>query len=429
MIEYPDIPRRTRTRVERDQFVRDLSDAGEPRIADLGAGVVERVEIEHPLLSDNDLATLRGWWQAHKGEVALLRSASLAPGGFDHLLPIVGEPREIEVNARRTTAQVTLVGTRIPRFAFDARFGLGPYVTFARASAAWYWGPNGTLVEADVNEPRFEYDPATKAFLGLLCEPARTNLILGSDDPDTQDVTTSAANYAVSFFGTGDVVLSGTASATLNGTGANERTSEVVTASAGTLTVTITGDVRYLNVEQGPYPSSPIITAGSPVTRSADTATVSLTAPWYTAQEGTWVWEGVPVIDPDVGGATTDRIRQFPLSAGSSDLYGIDLWSLVGARARNTLDSPTGSLFSASSPVSGRLLRYGYVWSVPEQRFGGAVEGDAVMNSVSVSIPTQGTMRFGRSATTGRDGSSHTRRFYYLPKAFAEAELAKVTEL
>lgn len=39
-----------------------------------------------------------------------------------------------------------------------------------------------TLMQQDANEPRFEYDPFTKESLGLLFEPARTNLCLYSDD-------------------------------------------------------------------------------------------------------------------------------------------------------------------------------------------------------------------------------------------------------
>lgn len=53
---------------------------------------------------------------------------------------------------------------------------------FARASDASYYDAAGVLRTASSNEPRFDYDQATKASLGLLLEGPRTNIVTYSSD-------------------------------------------------------------------------------------------------------------------------------------------------------------------------------------------------------------------------------------------------------
>lgn len=73
--------------------------------------------------------------------------------------------------------------------------------TYARASTATYFGSDGLLKTAAINEPRFEYAPVTRQALGLLIEPARTNLFTYSEQIDnavwTKSFTTVVANAAV----------------------------------------------------------------------------------------------------------------------------------------------------------------------------------------------------------------------------------------
>lgn len=88
----------------------------------------------------------------------------------------------------------------------DLMDGLPAHFTFTRASDATYIDADGNRQTATSNEPRFEYDPDTSKFLGLLREPARTNLYLQSND------ASNAAHYKdnVSISGT-DVVVENTA--------------------------------------------------------------------------------------------------------------------------------------------------------------------------------------------------------------------------
>ena len=112
-------------------------------------------------------------------------------------------------------------------------------------------------IEDDV--PRIDYSSGEGAFL---LEPASTNLYLNSETLSTQDVTTSASTYTISFRGTGSVSLSGSGSGTLVGTGALDLVSLTFTATAGTLTSTVSGSVKYSNLENLGYATSWIPTDG-----------------------------------------------------------------------------------------------------------------------------------------------------------------------
>lgn len=54
---------------------------------------------------------------------------------------------------------------------------LGPNVSLTRASEGSYFASNGQLTVAAANEPRFDYDPKSQAYRGLLVEAAATNQV------------------------------------------------------------------------------------------------------------------------------------------------------------------------------------------------------------------------------------------------------------
>ena len=58
----------------------------------------------------------------------------------------------------------------------------GPTPAFTRSSTATFVGSNGLIQSAAINEPRFDYDPATGASKGLLIEEPRTNYIVQSEN-------------------------------------------------------------------------------------------------------------------------------------------------------------------------------------------------------------------------------------------------------
>lgn len=78
--------------------------------------------------------------------------------------------------------EVAGVGS-VPRdmdFNFTSPLVAAPY--FTRASSATYFGTDGLLKTAAINEPRIDHDPVTREPLGLLIEESRTNLLLWSND-------------------------------------------------------------------------------------------------------------------------------------------------------------------------------------------------------------------------------------------------------
>lgn len=143
--------------------------------------------------------------------------------------------------------------------------------SITRSSIGTYFDSAGVMQTAAINQVRENYDPITKEFLGILIESSATNILLNSSSLSTQSVTTSATEYTLSFYGTGQIVLSGTASATIVGTGAYPvRTKYTFMATAGSLTLTVTGTVQKAQLEVGSKETSWISTNGSTATRAAD---------------------------------------------------------------------------------------------------------------------------------------------------------------
>lgn len=151
--------------------------------------------------------------------------------------------------------------------------------SFSRASAGTYRDSTGAVQTAAIDIPRvnYVYSVTKSAWIldDVLIEPERTNLLLNSETLSTQDVVVAASEYTLSFFGTGSVTLSGAATGVLTGTNANVRSSYTFTPTAGTLTLTVSGDVTNANLELGSFPTSWISTTGTTATRSADVCTGS----------------------------------------------------------------------------------------------------------------------------------------------------------
>jgi hypothetical protein len=113
----------------------------------------------------------------------------------------------------------------------------------------------------------------TGDYRGMMVMPARTNLFVSPGAPVTQDIATTAQQYAVSCIGSGSLTLSGAATGVVT-----EAAPLVVTASAGTLTVTKTGDLTHAQVEAGAFVSTPIgvgSTSGLTIARAATVASYS----------------------------------------------------------------------------------------------------------------------------------------------------------
>ena len=147
-------------------------------------------------------------------------------------------------------------------------------------------GVNGTRIDATgtivaATTPRYDYDPTTLQPRGLLQEDQATNFLLNSlidgTNLSTQSVAVSATQYTLSFYGDGRIDLANAYVGSLVGTGAYpQRVSLTFTPAAGTLDLTVTGNVKwaqleYLNTGNFVTYTSFIPTAGAAVTRTTDT--------------------------------------------------------------------------------------------------------------------------------------------------------------
>ena len=197
----------------------------------------------------------------------------------------------------------------LPRMALDFTTAtLDSRVTFTRTgNTATVTNSSGVIAAINANLPRFDFDPTTLVCKGLLIEEARTNLLLNSlidgTSLATQLVTTTAVAHTLSFYGTGTIVLTGTSSATVVGTGAYPtRTKLTFTPTVGVLTLTVTGTVQYAQLETGAFATSFIPTDATSKTRNADIATMTGAnfSDWYNQPEGTF---SAQAIVPQLGRA------------------------------------------------------------------------------------------------------------------------------
>jgi hypothetical protein len=143
--------------------------------------------------------------------------------------------------------------------------------------------------------PRLDHDPASGAPLGLLVEEPRTNLILRSEAPSSQIISVAEEPYTISFYGSGSIALSGTASAIVSGIGVypSRRTFTFVPTSGG-LSLTVSGDVIFAQCERGLFASSWIPTWNAASSRAGDDVRVDAgnLANWLSRSAGTFLLEG-----------------------------------------------------------------------------------------------------------------------------------------
>lgn len=259
---------------------------------------------------------------------------------------------------------------------------------------------------------------------GILVEEARTNLFLNSRVPVTQNVTVSATPYTLSFFGTGSITLSGVHSATLNGTGANDRVSLTFTPSAGTLTCTVTGSIDLVQVEAGSFPTSPIITYGATATRAADNISIATSAFPYSATAGTLYSEYAMAFDST--GYTTSAFVSCGIDDGSTDnmirnqIYSGNVQSYYRGTSSTTFNVSIGAY------VPDSFIKHAQSWenavSASAVVDGGTVYNDSTLSAFS--SPT--TFRVGNIISSSYL-NGHIKALSYVPRRKSDAELQAET--
>jgi hypothetical protein len=296
--------------------------------------------------------------------------------------------------------------------------GTGPAITFTRASDATFFDATGTLQTAANNTPRFDHDPATGASLGLLVEEQRTNLLLNSATLATQTVTVTAVAHTLSFYGTGEVVLSGAHSATVTGTGAfPTRTTLTFTPAAGSLTATVSGTVENAQLEIGSFATSYIPTTTATATRSADSASITPITSFYNATESTLFHEttvyadaATPVVFQIDDTSTVNRIfisAEVGATAGVAGMVNAGIQPFVA----------TANLAAATHKVAAAFKT---------DDFAVSTNGASAITDNSGAMPTGLThARIGNNIT-GRN-TCHIRKVAYWPKRLPDAMLEQLT--
>lgn len=154
---------------------------------------------------------------------------------------------------------------------------LADVLTVARASAGTVFDAAGNLVTVPANQPRFDYDPISKAFRGLLVEEQRTNSVrnangvgavvgvVGSGGAYPTNWNTVGANngLSVQIVGSGrvagmpyvDVRFSGTASVAVSAFGVSPEFNSQIAAAPGESWCSSV----YLALVAGALPSGPLV--------------------------------------------------------------------------------------------------------------------------------------------------------------------------
>lgn len=155
-------------------------------------------------------------------------------------------------------------------------------LTFARSGTATYLDADANHVTAATGVPRLgahEFVGGNLVPVGLRFERnSAIDLLGGTASLATQTVTVAATRHILHFTGTGSVTLSGAATGTLNGTGsgAANRVELIFTPSAGSLTLTVTGNVDFAQLEATAGQRTSYIPSVAPGTvRNAETLTIA----------------------------------------------------------------------------------------------------------------------------------------------------------
>jgi hypothetical protein len=323
----------------------------------------------------------------------------------------------------------------LPNMALDFTTAvLDSRVTLTRSgNTATVTNSSGVIAVINANLPRFDYNPTTLVCQGLLMEDSRTNLLLNSlidgTSLATQLVTTTAAAHTLTFYGTGQIVLTGTSSATVVGTGAYPtRTTLTFTPTVGVLTLTVTGTVQYAQLEVGAFSTSFIPTGAAQVTRTADVAVMTSTnfSSWYNASQGAFVVESLSCA---ALGARFVSVTQ----------------TLSGATADNTIymDAQAnirGVVFSGSTavavmaagtrPARGTLTRASLAYAVNSYAvsLNGATPVTDSAGALPVVANTQleiGQLANGLATTSI---NSHMRKISFWPQRLINAEVQAFTK-
>lgn len=301
-------------------------------------------------------------------------------------------------------------------------------ISYTRAGTATRTNEQGLIEAVAADVTRYDYDPVSRALLGLLIEPAATNLVVNSlldgSNLATQSVTVTAVPHVISFYGSGSITLSGAHVAVVNGTGAYPaRTTLVFTPTAGSLTLTVSGTVQFAQLETGTFATSFIPTAASAVTRNADDASITGTdfSDFFNASEGTIFVEGA--IPPAADGANGN----YYLSLNNGTLNErIDILDTNGSRVIVS-DGGVTQASIQKTPEPAGSVRLALAFKVNDLAF--VENGGAVSPDTTATLPTVDRLTIGArgAVAAGTQAGGHISSIRFYPKRLTDTELPALT--
>jgi hypothetical protein len=306
---------------------------------------------------------------------------------------------------------------------FAPKLDLPGTTAFSRASSGWRFGSAGSLREAAVGVPRFDYD-ASGNLLGLRIEGAATRInTIAAAPAAPESVAVAAQAYTLSFYGTGSMVLSGAHAATVVGAGAlPARASYTFTPTAGTLVLTPSGTVQHLQVEPGPFATTPILGDGSAVTRAADVASVTLAGIEFNPKEGTLFVAGrTPCGAP----ASNQLLAHFDDGGVSNRIYVTRLSTRVLA-CYVTAGGVAQAALSLGAVADNTIFQLSFSWSLGG--FLASLNGGTVVTGTAGNIPNGlATLRIGSPTTAANMWNGPIRQVAYFPRALSGSQLQAIT--
>ena len=293
--------------------------------------------------------------------------------------------------------------------------------TFTRATTATYWNNSHQLTTAAVDEPRIDHDPATGVCLGLLIEETRVNDLLNSATLSTQNVTVTNGAYTLSFYGTGTVTLTGTASpeVALVGTGSANRVSLTFIPAAGTLTLTVSGSVLLAQLESGPHATSYIPTTSVAVTRQRDSCYTTALEPWFSEAEGTLFAEYLIPWAHNSSETTSRRVVEINDGTAGNRQIG----ALIASGSRSSLVTSGGAAqasINVGAFAANVIQKQAVAWDTDDVAV--YASGGASGTDSSATMPTGLTTAM--LSYSGADLNGYIRKVKFYPRRLTNAELA-----
>jgi len=307
---------------------------------------------------------------------------------------------------------------------FAPKLALPGTTTFSRASSGWRFDAAGSLREAVVGAPRFDHDPVSGMVRGLRIEGAATRVnTIAAAPVSPENIAVTAQAYTISFYGTGSMALSGAHAAMVVGAGAlPARASYTFTPTAGTLVLTPTGTVQHLQVEAGPFATSPILGEGSAIVRAADVAFVTLAGIEFNPKEGTLFVAGRT---PGGAPASNQLLAHFDDGGVNNRIYVTRLSTRVLA-CYVTAGGVAQATLSFGAVADNTLFQLSFSWSLGG--FLASLNGGAVVAGAAGSIPAGlATLRIGSPTTAANMWNGPIRQMAYFPRALSSSQLQAIT--